>query len=163
MKKVTVAIINDNCSSFKPVNREIFINDLQMFGPGERIKVTLETYFRQRSLKQNGVLHWYCDELSQECSMEPEKFKELMKYKFLRRPVLNKMGEEIVDESTGEVEWYVPSTTELDTKEMAEFTENIRMWGLEFLNYELPLPDENYKINFLETNKQKLKQDGIKD
>lgn len=107
------------------------------------------------------MLHWYCDELAHEAGMEPDKFKELMKFKFLKRPVLTKAGDYVVDESTGEVEMYVPSTTELNTAEMVTFTDQIRQWGIDFLNYTLPLPDENYKLHFLD--KQKSKQDGTEN
>jgi len=37
---------------------------------------------------------------------------------------------------------YVESTTKLTTKQMEEMNENIRRWGAEFLNLNLPLPNE---------------------
>lgn len=81
----------------------------------------------------------------------------MLKYKFLRRPVLDKNGEEMFDEITGEVEWYVPSTAELDTAEMCVFMDKIHLWAIEFANYELPELSENYKINFQEERKLNLK------
>lgn len=137
-------------------NKELFMNDLSYFGDGTKIKITIEHFYPQRSLKQNGVLHWYCTELAEEVGVEPEDFKMMMKMKFLQREKLDKHGNLIGDPETSEVMMYIPSTSELTTSEMAEFIEKIRLWALDYLNYELPLPDANYKIHFLENYKRTI-------
>lgn len=137
-------------------NKDIFLDDLRFFGDGTRLKLTIEKYYKQRSLSQNGVLHWYLTELAEEVGMEMQDFKSIMGLKFLQRPKLDRNGEEIADEN-GEVLMYIPSTSDLDTAEMTVYIEKIRMFGLEVLNYELPLPDANYKIHFLENSKKQLK------
>ena len=142
--------------TWKLNNKELFFNDLAYFGDGTKIKITIEHYYPQRSLKQNGVLHWYCTELAEEAAMEMEEFKKRMADKFLRRELRDKNGEYVCDPETGEIEMYTPSTADLDTAEMTIYIEKIRMFGLNFLNYELPLPDANHKIKFLEDHKQNL-------
>jgi hypothetical protein len=149
MKKQTLAFVKDDLSGLRMLSKEVFMNYLQDFGAGVKIKITLEHYFPQRSLKQNSVIHWYCTELANECGMQPEDFKMMMKMKFLKRAALNKRGEEMPDEN-GEVLTYIPSTSDLDTAEMATFIDQIRMFGIEILGYVLALPDENHKINFQE-------------
>lgn len=157
MKKQTLAFVKDDLSGLRMLSRDIFMDMLRDFGAGVKLKLTIEHYFPQRSLKQNGVVHWYCTELANECGMQPEDFKMMMKMKFLRRAALNKQGEEMPDEN-GEVLTYIPSTSDLDTAEMAIFIDQIRLFGIEILNYHLPEPDANYKIHFLETEKQKIQE-----
>lgn len=155
MKKQTIAFVKDDCDGLRMLDKQLFLSSLKDFGPGCKMKITYEHYFPQRSLKQNSVIHWYCDELANECGMQNEDFKMMMKLKFLKRAALDKNGDIMCDEN-GEVLTYIPSTSDLDTKEMAEFIDNIRLFGIEVLGYELPIPDENYKINFQEEHKKKL-------
>lgn len=156
MKKTAIAFTNSECTGVRWLDRNVFLYNLGLFGPDVKLRITVEHYHPQRSLKQNAVLHWYCQELAEECGMEAEDFKMMMKMKFITRPALDKTGNWIIDPSTGEVMTYIPSTSDLDTKEMTELIEKIRMFGLDVLNYELPLPDENYKIHFLHDHKKQL-------
>lgn len=141
-------------------HKSIFIDDLNFFGHGTKLKLTIEKYYKQRSLNQNGVLYWYCTELANYLGMEVEDFKVMMKGKFLTWPVPDKRPdseeEYLYDPETGEVLTYQPSTADLTTVEMSDFIEKIRMWALDYLNYELPLPDKNYKIHFLEEYKKNI-------
>lgn len=157
MKKTTIAFVNAAGNGVEFQDWSVFQYNLSLFAAGTKLRVTIENYAPQRSLKQNGVLHWYIAELAEECGMEADRFKARMGDKFLRRPLLDKDGEYIYDPSTGEVEMYVPSTSDLDTAEMAVYIDKIRLWGLEFLGVDLPLPDENYKIHFLTEDKKRLK------
>lgn len=130
------------------VSKNAFLNDLKDFKDGQRVWVEVSTYYRQRSLAQNNVIHWYCTEISNETGMDLEEVKSLMKLKFLQRPILDKDGIERVDEETGEVMHYIPSTAELSTVEAMEFTEKIRVWCMEFLNIVLPLPEQEQELKF---------------
>ena len=156
MKKQIIAFVADDCKSWRVIDKSLFLQFLSDFGSGTKLKLTIENYRPQRSLSQNNVFYWWVDLLSEELSIETERLKEVLKYKFLRRPVLDSKGEEMVDEETGEVEWYVPSTTELDKLEYSVFLDKIFIWAQDFANTSLPLPDENYKINFQEEHKKKL-------
>lgn len=157
MKKQTIAFVKDDCSGLRMLSKEVMLQYLSDFGAGVKLKLTIEHYFPQRSLKQNSVIHWYCTELANECGMQPEDFKMMMKMKFLKRAALNKRGEEMPDEN-GEVLTYIPSTSDLDTAEMATFIDQIRLFGIEILNYSLPEPDANYKINFMENTKKGIQE-----
>lgn len=158
MKKQTICFVKDDVSGLRMLDRQYFMQMLSDFGAGTKLKLSVEHYHPQRSLKQNNAFYLWVDLLAEELSIEPERLKELLKYKFTRRPLLDKKGEEVIDESTGEVEWYVPSTADLDKKEFAEFMDKIHLWAIEFANYELPALSENYKLNFQEEHKQQLKE-----
>lgn len=156
MKKQIISFVKDDCSGLRMLDRELFLQFLSDFGAGCKLKLTVEHYFPQRSLKQNGTIHWWFDLLAEECGLSPARMKEILCYKYLRRPALDNKGEEIVDDNTGEVAWYVKSTADLDKAEMVIFMDEIWLWALYNRNLELPKPDENYKINFQEEHKKKL-------
>lgn len=120
----------------------------KLFKPHERVIVTLETYYRQRTLNQNNTLHWYLDEISQETGMDMEEVKEQMAKKYLTVNVVDKNGELVCDPETGEVMTRVKSTTELNTVDFNEYTEKIRLWSNQYLNLNLPLPNEKPELKF---------------
>lgn len=157
MKVTSIGFTTEGRNGVRWLDDQVFLYNIGLFEAGVKLRITFEHYAPQRSLKQSAVLHWYCAELADECGMHAEDFKMMMKMKFLTRAAVNKSGEEIVDVNTGEVMTFIPSTADIDTKEMGELIENIRMFGLDVLGYVLPLPDENYKINFQEGVKKQLK------
>lgn len=157
MKKQVIAFVRSDCSGLRMVDRDGFVVLLSDFGAGTKLRITVENYSPQRSLDQNKTMYWYLATLAEEADMDLVKFKARMGEKFLRRPLLDKNGEQVVDKATGECEMYVPSTADLTTKEMGEFIDQLRLFGLEYLNFELPLPSKNYKIHYLEEYKKTLK------
>jgi hypothetical protein len=76
-----------------------------------------------------------------------ETVKSVLKRLFLTRDVLDKDGDPVVNPKTGEVLTYVQDTSALSTVEMMEFTEQIRLWAMDFDIY-LPLPDEQIDFKF---------------
>lgn len=112
----------------------------------QRVWVNLETYYPKRSLKQNNTLYWYIDLIAEETGYEREFLKEYFAKKFLTVPMLDADENEIPDPETGEVLTKVLSTAKLTTVEFMEYTERIRVWCIEFLNFELPEPDRNIKL-----------------
>lgn len=157
MKKQTIAFVRDDLTGLRMLNREHFLAFLSDFGAGTKLRLEISNYFPQRSLKQNSLLHFYAELLADECGMQTDDFKMMMKMKFLTKAATDRNGEYIMDRETGEVMTYIPSTADLDTKEFGEFIDNIRVFGQEHLNYSLPEPDANYKIHFLEEHKETLK------
>lgn len=113
----------------------------------QKIIGRLQPIIKKRTLRQNGLLHWYLQEIADHTGMEMLKIKEALKYKYLSRPLLDDHGNETV-EDTGEVLSYIPSTADLSTVEMSEFTEKIRVWANDFLGLQLPLPDEDTELKF---------------
>lgn len=158
MKKQVIAFVRPDCSGLRMVDRDSFLAFLSDFGPYVKLRVTIEHYSPQRSLDQNKTMYWYLTTLAEEADMDLVKFKARMGEKFLRRPLLDKYGEQVIDRHTGEFEMYVPSTADLTTKEMGDFIDQLRLFGLEYLNYELPLPDKNYRLQFIEDRKKQLKE-----
>lgn len=123
-----------------------FYDDLGSFKHGDNVIVSVETFRGLATAEQRGVLHWYCTELSEYLGIEMLEFKEMMKLKFAQKPKLDQDDNPIVDPETGEMMLYLQSTEKMNTIEKFEFTEKIRIWALDFLQYELPLPDKNYKL-----------------
>lgn len=151
MKRKQLARIdlsNPDIPKVVPVSLEAFRSDLRDFKDGDRVFVTVERYYRKRSLEQNNVLHWYLDEIAQETGMDMLEVKEQMAKKYLTVEVLDKDENVRCDPETSEVMTRVKSTTELSTVEFNDYTEKIRMWANSYLNLQLPLPNETTELKF---------------
>lgn len=96
--------------------------------------------------EERGVLHWYCTALAKHLGMEMKEFKAVMAEKYIKKAQQDENGNDIFDPETGALLMYVPSTEDLNKFEYFEFTEKIRLWALDFISYELPLPDKNWKL-----------------
>lgn len=125
-----------------------FRSDIRDFKHDQRVWIQIETYYRKRTVEQNNVLHWYLQEIADETGMEMLDVKEQMAKKYLTVDQLDKNDNIVCDPETGEVMTRVKSTTELSTVEFNDYTEKIRQWANEFLNLQLPLPNENAELNF---------------
>jgi len=137
-----VHVSDDDVSICFANDRYVYRNLRESFKDGDRVTVEIKTRRKPRSLKQNSVLHWYINEIADETGIEPDDVKELLRHKYLAVDITDKDGEIIADKETGEVLRRYRSTTELSTVEFNEFTEKIRLWANDFLNLQLPLPDE---------------------
>ena len=69
--------------------------------------------------------------------MSKEQSHELLKYKFLKREFVT---------SDGDILQSIGSTTELSTKEFNEYIESIQIWSAEYLNVNIPDPNEQTEI-----------------
>lgn len=94
---------------------------------------------KQRSNNQNRYMHGIvfkliADEIGEN---DVKKVKELMKRKFLtiERIYPTKTGKVIIEEE-------VRNTSDLNTSEMEDFLTRCRNWAHEFLNINIPLPNE---------------------
>jgi hypothetical protein len=131
-----------------PNERWVYNELKNAFKDGDRVTVTIASRKKKRSLPQNAVLHWYIQEIADETGMDKDVIKDVLKHKFLSVDIRDANGEIMADTSSGEVLKRVRSTTELSTIEFMEFTEQIRLWALDFLNLNLPLPDQQANIKF---------------
>ncbi len=122
--------------------------DLQLYDPGDRVIMVIKTFYRERSKKQNNVMHWYFGAIAKETGHTLQEIKDMMKTKFLQEPMKDGRGNEVVDSDTGEIEMIVLSTRKLPTVRAVEFCEQVRDWARRVLNLELPVPDSNWKLNF---------------
>ena len=117
----------------------------ELFKDGEKVTITVKTRRKPRSLPQNSLMHAYMTIIANESGNTLETVKSVLKRLFLTRDVIDKNGDVVFNPKTGEVLTYVQDTSELSTIEMAAFTEEIRMWALDFGIY-LPLPKENHEL-----------------
>lgn len=122
--------------------------ELSRFEPGTAVVVTVKRWYKKRSLRQNSLLHAYIGILADELGYGPDTMKELIRLKWLKQPIYDKDGNELVDMTTGEVLFELRSTTELSTVEMVELCDSIRVWALEGFNVTLPLPGDEMEFNF---------------
>ena len=151
MQKRNLAIINLSDPD-KPkldfVSKKSFLSDLKDFTHKDRVWIVVEKYYAKRSLRQNNLLHLYLSEIAKETGMQLEPIKDALKKKFLTVPLTTNDGEIIADKSSGEVLERVKGTSELTVTEFMEFTDNVRVWGEEFLGLHLPLPEEQVELKF---------------
>ena len=69
--------------------------------------------------------------------MSKEQTHEMLKYRFLKREFVT---------SDGHILQSIGSTTELSTKEFNEYIESIQIWSAEYLNVNIPDPNEQIEI-----------------
>ena len=117
-----------------------------LFKPTDRIKITVQKVYRQRSSAQNRWFHGpvlqfvqdaYLSEWGENISLEQakEKVKEYCHYK------------EIVHPKTGEIAKILLPTSELTTVEFEELNERVRKWLWDSMNYRMPEPNEQIEFN----------------
>ena len=96
---------------------------------GQRVEVIIRKPKTSRSTLQNSYYFGVVVEiLAKELGYDKDEMHEILKYKFLQS---NAMGMP-----------YVKSTTKLSTGEFEDYLEKIRRWAAEFLNINIPLPNE---------------------
>jgi len=136
---------NGYISFINPVYVDLSI--AERFRHLEKVTVQIKTRRKARSLVQNRLCHAYFGIIASESGNTLETVKSVLKRLFLTRDVLDKDGDPVVNPKTGEVLTYVQDTSALSTVEMMEFTEQIRLWAMDFDIY-LPLPDEQIDFKF---------------
>jgi len=98
-------------------------------------KVTLQKIKDSRSLNQNK---YYWAVVVSVLASEVGYFKDEM-HMVLRRKFL---GYTRTNPITGEQEMFAKSTTDLNTQEMEEYLDAIRVWAISELDIYIPLPNE---------------------
>lgn len=95
--------------------------------------VTVKAWRRRRSMPQNRLMWMWMQVLADWCGHTAEEMHEYCKVKFLGTRELS-IG--------ADVSRYVTrSTSALDTKQMTDYLEAIRLWAAEKLQCTLPQPD----------------------
>lgn len=132
----------------KITNPQVFRKNLEGLKDG-RYSVKIERK-NKRSTNQNAYIHGVLfpevmnglREAGFDEVKTPEDAKVVCKSLFLKRNLVNK--------ETGEVIEFIKDTHELTTVEMGEFIEDVIRWGSEYLNYQIPYPNEKITLNFLD-------------
>ena len=117
-----------------------------IFDEKDRLKITVQKVYRQRSCQQNKFFHGpvlssvqdaVLSEWGENISLEQAKtlVKEYCHFK------------EVLNEKTGEFLKILLPTAELTTIEFEELNERVRRWLWDSFNYKLPEPNENFAMN----------------
>jgi hypothetical protein len=116
----------------------------------DQAKVTVEIKSRRkpRSLSQNAYLHLCLNMIADETGNSLEVIKTTLKAMYCKKPLLDREGEPIIDKATGEVVHYIQDTSDMDTFEASQFTENVRMFAIDFCGMTIPDPDQNIELRF---------------
>ncbi|MCW3111296.1 MAG: hypothetical protein JWQ09_5802 [Segetibacter sp.] len=130
-----------------PAEKFVFTDLKSAFGDNEKVTVEIKTRKKPRNLPQNAYLHMSLQMIADETGNSLESVKSTVKAMFAKKPLLDKDGEPIYDTNTGEQACYIQDTRDMSTQECFEFTEQVRMFALDFCGIILPLPDENIKLN----------------
>ncbi len=95
-------------------------------------------YRRKRSISQNSYLHLIFSFIADYWNTwySADDIKEIMKSKFLRT-----YSEKF--KTT-----YIKKTSQLNSKELTDFIENIRIFCLEFLDLKIPDPEEKRMLDY---------------
>ena len=110
-------------------DRRKVVDDYMCTLIGQRVEVIIRKPKTSRSTLQNSYYFGVVVEiLAKELGYDKDEIHEILKYKFLQS---NAMGMP-----------YVKSTTKLSTGEFEDYLEKIRRWAAEFLNINIPLPNE---------------------
>jgi len=129
-----------------------FINEKNCYSELRRsfdnhAKVTIEIKSRRkpRNLDQNAYLHLCLQMIADDTGNSLDQVKTTLKALYAKKPLL-KDGEPIYDNKTGEQAMYIQDTRDMSTLECFEFTENVRMFAIDFLGFVIPEPQKQIKM-----------------
>tara|TARA_R110002051_G_scaffold114905_2_gene187832 strand:- start:110 stop:493 length:384 start_codon:yes stop_codon:yes gene_type:complete len=111
------------------LNNERKFKDSLIEFEGKEIEIRIRVRSNNRSKEQNSLYWKWVDILSNEIGYTKEEMHELIKYKFLRRNVVDDKGVESV---------VIKSTTTLTTKEFTMLMNDLLYWSNDTLNINLP-------------------------
>lgn len=127
--------------------RKGFDGDLKQFFEGKDVQIEIKKWRKSRSPKQNALFHVYVGIIAEETGMAFERVKRALKAQFLTVDILDEDGVPVTNPATGEVLKEVRDTSDLDTLEMFELCENVRLWAMDF-NIYLESPNEQGELKF---------------
>lgn len=129
-------------------NPEWWGGELFRFSPDTAVVVTIKKWYKKRSLRQNSLFWAYVSILADYFGYSQDTMKLLIGLKWLKTPIYDRDGNEMIDVTTGEVMYEITSTTALNTAEMAQLCDEMREWALSGWSVVLPLPEDNLELNF---------------
>ena len=111
------------------LNNERRFNDSLIEFEGKEVEIRIRARSNNRSKEQNSLYWKWIDILSKEIGFTKDEMHELIKYKFLKRNVVDDKGVESV---------VLKSTTTLTTKEFTLLMNDLLYWSSDTLNINLP-------------------------
>ena len=141
MKLIADIRIENGTLKFK--QRSTVLSDIAQMRDGEYV-MTIERKRRKRSLMQNAYYWGVVVPLVKEglldvgYRMTTEAVHEYLKGQFSIT--------EIVNERTGEVLKSIGGTSQMTTSQMMDYFAEITQWAAEYLNVQIPQPNEQLKI-----------------
>ena len=117
------------------------------FKHGAKCTIEIKSRRKPRSLAQNAYMHMAFQMMADDTGNDLEQIKTTMKVMYAKKPLLDKHGEQIYNKETGEQAFYIQDTRDMNTLEMTEFMDKVRLFSQEFLNITIPLPEQNIKLN----------------
>lgn len=151
MKRKQIGVIdrsNPEDPFIKLSNEKSFKQDLSDFKDGQRVWIEVSTYYRKRTIEQNGLFHVYCQEIADYTGQDMESVKSTVKLLYARKPLLDKDGQEQFNMVTGELLEYVQDTSDMSTVEMALLIDNTIMFAQDFFGIVLTEPDQQKALKF---------------
>lgn len=109
-----------------PEDNNLFIFKLEDFTHGQKVTVTIEPFVRERTLGQNALFYKYIKMICDDTENDKEQVKLEMKKRYGAR---NEQG-------------HLKSTRDYTTVEMKKLIEATRLFGIEELGLNMPLPEE---------------------
>ena len=111
------------------LNNERRFNDSLIEFEGKEVEIRIRVRSNNRSKEQNSLYWKWIDILSKEIGFTKDEMHELIKYKFLKRNIVDDKGVESV---------VIKSTTTLTTKEFTLLMNDLLFWSSDTLNINLP-------------------------
>lgn len=150
MKRNLLVFSDTDNWTIKPFSNRDFRRILKDFGNGTKLVMTLENYQRTRSLGQNNLLHWYSSIIAKEIGEDRHALKQELKSRYgVWEERLDRNGEPLVDEETGEILMKLKSTSRYTKEEMSELIDGTLRLATK-LGIVLPDPEDaknnNHKI-----------------
>ncbi len=149
VKKYDGIIVHTDKDATIHFPREVFVyKDLKdSFESGAKVTVEVKTRRKPRNLDQNAYLHMCLQMIADETGNSLEVVKTTVKAMYAKKPMLDKDDEPIYDKNTGEPAMYIQDTRDMSTTECFTFTENVRMFAIDFCGLVLPDPLQQIDLN----------------
>lgn len=152
MKEITARgkiLINDKGLQYLNIDNPTWLaGELSRFDPDTPVVVTIKKWYRKRTLKQNNLYHAYISIMADYFGYSVDTMKSLVALKYLKQPLQDNEGNELVDITTGEILFELRGSKDLNTYEMVELCDNLREWSLSGWGIVLPIPGDNTELTF---------------
>lgn len=123
--------------------KSVFVSDISKFKDGDYV-ITIEKAKKKRSLEQNRYYHGVIVPLVKEWLIDAGwRVTTSQVHEYLKE---NFNIIEITNEVSGEILKTIGSTSEMTTSQMMDYFAKITQWAAEYLNVQIPAPNEQLTI-----------------